>query len=76
MNRLDNSECLHDFGKYIKNARKKRKLKQADVAEMIGVTQSYYSLVERGERNVDLFFALKICNALNIDLSKFIRQYN
>ncbi|MDD5546302.1 MAG: helix-turn-helix transcriptional regulator [Candidatus Omnitrophica bacterium] len=35
-------------------ARKSRKLKQEDVAKLLGRTQSYVSKIEAGQRRVDL----------------------
>ena len=75
MNRIDNSECLHEFGRYIREAREKRKLNQTDVAQVLGITQAYYSMIERGERDVDLVLAMKICSVLRLNMKKFIGTY-
>ncbi len=36
-------------GKNIKKARKGLKLTQVDIAEKIGISSNYYSMIERGE---------------------------
>lgn len=74
---IENSECLAGFGKFIRDARERQGLFQADVAGQLGITQSYYSVIERGskDRNVDLVLALEICKVLKIDLNDFIKQY-
>lgn len=77
MKKIENSECLIGFGKFIKEGREKKDMFQSEVAALVGITQPYYSMVERGakDRNVDLVLALKICQALDLDLSDFIKQY-
>jgi putative transcriptional regulator len=42
--------------------RNKRNLKQKDVAKAVGVTTSYYGMIELGERNPCLELAGKIAN--------------
>lgn len=56
--------------------RQKRKLSQADVAAMINVSQSYYSLIENGERQSDLNLstAEKLSKIFKISLKK-ISEY-
>lgn len=61
------------FGAFLKEARLKRELYQRDVAQHIGVTQSYYALIESGSRNVDLQVALELCKFLGLDLNDFIK---
>lgn len=39
------------IGKTLKNTRKNLGLKQSDVAEKVGITSNYYSMIERGEIN-------------------------
>ena len=75
MTTIDNRECLQQFGDFIRAARVKKKLSQCDVAQMVGITQAYYSLIERGEREVDLVLSLKICNALHLNMKKFVGLY-
>ena len=72
---IDNSECLIGFGSFIKEGREKLDLYQSDIASLLGISQPYYSAIERGDRNVDLVLALKICSILNLDLNDYIRKY-
>jgi transcriptional regulator with XRE-family HTH domain len=75
MKKLENSECLNkDFGKFIKAAREKRDMYQSELAQIVGIRQSYISMIENGERNIDFFLALKLCQALNVDISDFISK--
>ena len=75
MKKIDNSECLITFGEYIREAREVRGLTQSDVATLLNITQSYYSLIENGKKNVDLVLAIKICKELKINMKKFMQMY-
>ena len=72
---IENSECLIGFGKFIKEGRERKKLYQENIATQLGISQVYYSMIERGERNVDLFLAMRICQILNLDLHDYIKAY-
>ena len=50
-------------------------LMQWETAEIMGVTQSYLSYLERGRRNLDLGDAFEICDKLGLDMEVFIRKY-
>ena len=77
MKKIENSECLIGFGKFIKEGRRKRDMLQSEVAELVGISQPYYSMIEKGteDRNVDLVLALKICRVLRLDIRDFVKQY-
>ena len=60
-----------EFGKFIEENRRKKKISQKEVAEQLGISQSYYSCMEHGARNIDLEMAVKICNVLGINLQDF-----
>ena len=77
MKKIENSECLLGFGKFIREGRMKRDMYQHEVAALLGITQAYYSMIEQGnkDRNVDLVLALRICQVLRLDINDFIKQY-
>ena len=75
MNRIDNSECLVAFGDFIKKGRQSRGLTQTFVAESLDMNQSYYSLIERGRRVVDLNTAIAICRVLQLDMREFVVRF-
>ena len=75
MKKLDNSVCLSDFGEWIKTARERKGLSQAEVALGAGIAQSQYSRIESAKREVDLITAMAICRVLGLDLSDFIKTY-
>lgn len=69
---MEITNCNKTFGTFIKEGRRKQGLYQADVAKELGITQVYYSHIERGERNVDLSLALRICHALHLNINDFV----
>lgn len=73
--KIDSKECHVQFGKFIHNARTSKGLYQIEIAEQVGISQVYMSHIERGARDIDLALALKICDALNLDISDFINNY-
>ena len=75
MKTTTDKEALIRFGEFIRSKRENLSLRQEEVAEQIGIKQSYYSRIERGERNVDLMLSLKICRVLNLDLKDYIKKY-
>ena len=75
MRKIDSDVCHAEFGQYIKTARKERKLTQTDVAEALGVSRVYVSYIERGQREVDLADALRICEVLGVDIRDFVSRY-
>ena len=77
MKKIENSECQISFGNFIKEGRKRKGMLQAEVAQLVGIPQSYYSIIERGakDRNIDLVLAMKICQVLGLDFSDFTKQY-
>nr|WP_314623739.1 helix-turn-helix transcriptional regulator [uncultured Noviherbaspirillum sp.] len=71
---------IHDaryklFREMIIEARKDAKLKQAEVAERLGKNQSFVSKYERGERRLDLPEFVDVCEAIGIDVEKFLQIY-
>lgn len=72
---METKECQVRFGKYIKSAREAKGLYQKDIAESIGIAQSYLSDIENGKKPCFLELAIKICVALSLDLNDFIKQF-
>lgn len=75
MKLLDSKECHIAFGKYIKDIRERKGLSQYEVAETLGVSQPYLSYIERGERDVDLAVAFKLCDIVGTDIRDFINKF-
>lgn len=57
-----------EIGENIKTYRVRRKLKQLQLAELVGVTDQHISHVECGRTKVSLSTLLKISQALSVDI--------
>lgn len=58
-----------EMGEHIRRRRKRLRLTQQDVAELVGVNRRLVSEVERGSARVTLQNLLAICDAVGLDLS-------
>lgn len=71
---MDKEQLLKRFGKNVKIERIRQDLKQADVAERLGIEQNYIALIEIGRINMSLGKILELANAIGVhveDLLKF-----
>ena len=50
-------------------------LRQSDLAERLGQTQSFVSKYESGERRLDLLEVRQICDAVAVTLLEFVRRF-
>ena len=48
-------------------------LLQADVAEKLGVSWSYYGHIESGNREIYFTLAINICRVLDLDMNDFMK---
>lgn len=55
-----------EMGRRIKVQRKRARLTQEQLAEMAGISLSFYGHVERGSRKASLETLVRICNALQV----------
>ncbi len=72
MNQSKDDQFAKDFGDFILRGRLKKGLTQAELAEMLGLSQSYYAYIEQGKRNVFLDLAMRICKCLDLPLEDFV----
>lgn len=59
----------------LKRFRTNANLKQSELAEILGQSQSFVSKYESGERRLDLLELRQICQALNITLTEFVAEF-
>jgi transcriptional regulator with XRE-family HTH domain len=52
------------------SARKSSGLTQAELGAKVGKDQSYVSLIENGQRRVDVLEFIALCKAMNVDPAK------
>lgn len=55
---------------FLLEKRKKRRLSQETIARYLGISRSYYTNIENGERTPSLDVALKISDFFGIDVKK------
>ena len=68
-----NTKNYKIFLELLYKARVGSNLRQADLAELLKVPQSFISKIESGERRIDLIELSQICEALNISLIDFVK---
>lgn len=56
----------------LSTVREQAELRQSDVAERLGVPQSYVSKIELGHRRIDVIELREYCRAIGIGLDEFI----
>lgn len=61
-------EYLKKLGKAIKLQRQAKDLKQKELAEKVGISSNYLSMIERGEKSVSFDTLVKIAEALDTKL--------
>jgi len=58
----------------LKEVRQKRGIRQVELAEQLGVPQSFVSKYESGGRQLDILELRRICQVLEIDFDDFVRR--
>lgn len=59
-----------NIGRKIRILRKKKGLKQNELAEKVGISRPYLSNIERNKQNPSYYMVKKITNALDSDIGK------
>ena len=59
---------------FLKEMRQKRGITQVELAEKLGVPQSFISKYESGERQLDILELREICQRFGISFDNFCRQ--
>lgn len=59
---------------WLKNARSENGYTMAQLSEMLDITESYYSLIERGERQkrMDITLVTKLADALGMTIQEIV----
>ena len=61
------------FGNRIKELRKKNKLTQAQLAELIDISTNYVGMIERGERKTKTEKIFQFAKIFNISMEEFFK---
>ncbi len=62
----------YQLGEKVKLLRKRRKLNQDDLAEILSLSRSQISNLESGRRNLNLKQLEKLCEYFKVDMSYFL----
>lgn len=73
MKTFDKEKVAVEFGAFVREARERQGMLQADVAEKLGVSRSYYTLIEAGKRDIYFATALDICRILKLNFDEFVK---
>lgn len=65
---MKNKIFLKRVGKSIRMIRKSKKMKQEELAELCGISQTYISDIENGKRNITIIKLFDIAEALDVDV--------
>ena len=63
---------IQNLGEKVKLLRKRRNLKQEDLANLLNLSRAQISNLEKGKRNFSLNQLEKICEFFNVEMSYFI----
>jgi DNA-binding XRE family transcriptional regulator len=74
MKTFDKEKVAVEFGAFVREARERQGMLQADVAEKLGVSRSYYTLIEAGKRDIYFATAVDICRILRLDFDEFVKR--
>ena len=71
----NNPSITKILGRNIKQVRSLEGISQEKLAEKIGKSAHFISLLERGESGLSVPTVIDICNALNIDTNTIFSRY-
>ena len=63
------------FREMLRELRQTKELTQAQVAQRLGLPQSYVSKYETGERRLDFVETVFVCEALGVSLDEFVKTF-
>ena len=65
---------LRILGQVLVRARERAKLKQAEVAQRLGLPASYLSKIESGTRRLDVIELIRIAEAMGVDPGELVAE--
>lgn len=72
MNVITNQKTQTAFGKNLRKIRDQKNLSQEVVAQLTGISVTYYAGIERGEENPTFAVLEQICKALKVKSSQVL----
>lgn len=74
MKTIEKEKVAKEFGTFIREARENKGLYQANVAELLGVSRSYYTMIEAGDREIYFTLAINLCRVLDLNINDFMKR--
>lgn len=74
MKQINKETIATEFGSFVREARERKGLIQAEVAEQLGVSRSYYTMIEAGSRDIYFSLAVNICRVLDLNINEFMKH--
>ena len=62
-----------EFGIFIREAQEKQGLLQADIADKLNISRSYYAHIEGGNHDIYFTLAINLCQVLDLDINDFMQ---
>lgn len=69
------SSTIKEISRIIRQERRKQEISQSDIAEYIGISQSFYSQFERGKTDMKITQVERAVQFLNLKISFIIREF-
>lgn len=74
MKTFEKEKVANEFGSFVREARERKGMTQYEIAEQLGVSRSYYTMIESGNREIYFTLAVNICKVLNLDINEFVKR--
>ena len=74
MKTFEKEKVATEFGSFVREARERKGMTQYEIAEQLGVSRSYYTMIESGNREIYFTLAVNICKVLSLDINEFVKR--
>lgn len=69
-----NARICDAFGAWLRELRRRKKLSQVDLAARAGISATYLSEIEQGERNPTLAVVVRLARALDVKPTQLVSR--
>ena len=74
MKTFEKEKVANEFGSFVREARERKGMTQYEIAEQLGVSRSYYTMIESGNREIYFTLAMNICAVLDLNINDFMKR--
>ncbi|HEU0132977.1 MAG TPA: helix-turn-helix transcriptional regulator [Mycobacteriales bacterium] len=68
------ARICHAFGAWLRELRRRKKLSQVDLAARAGISATYLSEIEQGERNPTIAVVVRLARALDVKATQLVSR--